>query len=200
MISDKPDKSGKPDKAKGRRQGPRKVSAGYLERAALHYLGRFSTTEANLRAVLERKIRRRNEENAPPTDEQLGWVDAVVAKCVSYGYVDDATYARSRVDTLIRKGKPTRMIAQDLRYKGVPTEIADVTMRAINEDNERDPDRQAAAAYVRRRRFGAFRRADRDVEGKLDKEKAAMMRAGFSYGLVAEMLSLSEDEILDLLP
>ncbi len=190
----------KPDKPKGRRQGPRKVSEGYLERAALHYLGRFSTTEANLRAVLERKIRRRNEENAPPTEEQRGWVDTVVAKCVSYGYVNDETYARSRVESLIRKGKPTRMIAQDLRYKGVPAEIGEAALRAVGEDDDKDADRQAAAAYVRRRRFGAFRRADRDVEGKLEKEKAAMMRAGFPYGLVAEMLSLSEDEILNLLP
>ncbi len=190
----------KPDKPARRRQGPKKVSEGYLERAALHYLGRFSTTEANLRAVLERKIRRRNEDNTSPTDEQRGWVDAVVAKCVSYGYVNDDTYARSRVESLIRKGKPTRMIAQDLRYKGVPADIAEAALRAVGEDDDRDADRQAAAAYVRRRRFGAFRRADRDVEGKLDKEKAAMMRAGFPYGLVAEMLSLSEDEILDLLP
>jgi len=199
VITGKPDKP-KPDKAKARRQGPRKVSEGYLERAALHYLGRFSSTEANLRAVLERKIRRRNEENAPPTDEQRGWVDTVVAKCVSYGYVNDETYARSRVESLIRKGKPTRMIAQDLRYKGVPAGIAEAALRAVGEEDDRDADRQAAAAYVRRRRFGAFRRADRDVEGKLEKEKAAMVRAGFPYGLVAEMLALSEDEILDLLP
>jgi len=191
---------GKEEKPNTRKQGRRKVSEGYLERAALHYLGRFATTEANLRAVLERKIRRRNEDSAPPTDEQRGWVDTVVAKCVRYGYVDDATYARSRVEALIRKGKPTRMIAQDLRYKGVPSNIAEAALNEAREDGDVDADRQAAAAYVRRRRFGSFRRADRDVEGKLEKEKAAMMRAGFSYGLVAEVLAMSEDEILELLP
>lgn len=190
----------KQDSRQRRRQGPRKVSEGYLERAALHYLGRFATTEANLRKVLERKIRRRNEDNAAPSDEQRGWVDAVVAKCVRYGYVDDANYARSRVEALIRKGKPTRMIAQDLRYKGVPAEIADAALNDVRDEGDQDADRQAAAAYVRRRRFGAFRRPDRDVEGKLDKEKAAMMRAGFSYGLVAEMLAMTEDEIMEMLP
>ncbi|NVJ96818.1 MAG: RecX family transcriptional regulator [Alphaproteobacteria bacterium] len=189
-------------KARGGRapRGPKKVSEAYLERAALHYLGRFSSTEANLRAVLERKIKRRTMENAPPTDEQRGWIDTVVAKCVRYGYVDDAAYARQRVEMLVRRGKPTRMITQDLRYKGVPEAIATAALREFDAEADEDADRQAAAAYVRRRRFGAFRRADRNTEDKLEKEKAAMMRAGFSYSLVKDMLEASEDELMAMLP
>lgn len=184
----------------GARKGPKKVSEAYLERAALHYLGRFSSTEANLRAVLERKIRRRNEDNAAPTDEQRGWVDTVVAKCVRYGYVDDANYARSRIDALVRKGKPVRMIVQDLRYKGVPSDIAEAALNELRQDEDRDADRQAAAAYARRRRFGPFRRADRNADEKIEKEKAAMMRAGFSFSLIKETLEATEEELLDLLP
>lgn len=181
--------------------GKRKVSAAYLERAALHYLGRFSSTEANLKKVLERKVRRRNEENAPATAEQLGWIEDVTAKCVRYGYVDDTTYARNRVEALVRKGKPVRTIQQDLRYKGVPREIADRALREFyNANEEVDTDRQAAAAYARRRRFGPFRRADRDTEDKREKEKASMMRAGFGYSLTVETLEASEDALLDLLP
>lgn len=177
------------------------MSAAYLERAALHYLGRFSSTEANLKKVLERKVRRRNEESAPATAEQLGWIDDVTAKCVRYGYVDDATYARSRVEALVRKGKPVRTIQQDLRHKGVPSEIATRVLREYDSaSDEVDMDRQAAAAYARRRRFGPFRRADRDTEDKREKEKASMMRAGFGYSLTMETLSASEDELLALLP
>ncbi|NVJ69150.1 MAG: RecX family transcriptional regulator [Alphaproteobacteria bacterium] len=184
----------------GARKGPKKVSEAYLERAALHYLGRFSSTEANLRAVLERKIRRRNEDNAAPTDEQRRWVDTVVAKCVRYGYVDDTNYARSRIDALVRKGKPVRMIVQDLRYKGVPSDIAEAALNELRQDEDRDADRQAAAAYARRRRFGPFRRADRNADEKIEKEKAAMMRAGFSFSLIKETLEATEEELLDLLP
>jgi len=180
---------------------PRKVSAAYLERAALHYLGRFSSTEANLRKVLERKVRRRNEDNAPPNAEQLGWIDEVAAKCVRYGYVDDAAYARSRVEALVRKGKPERTIQQDLRYKGVPNEVVAHALREYDAAREDvDTDRQAAAAYARRRRFGPFRRADRDSDDKREKEKASMMRAGFGYSLTVETLEASEDELLALLP
>lgn len=189
-------------KKRGRAPGaPRKVSAAYLERAALHYLGRFSSTEANLRKVLERKVRRRNEDNAPPNSEQLGWIDDVTAKCVRYGYVDDAAYARSRVEALVRKGKPVRTIQQDLRYKGVPNDVAAHALREFDDvRDDVDTDRQAAAAYARRRRFGPFRRADRDSDDKREKEKASMMRAGFGYSLTVETLEASEDDLLALLP
>lgn len=190
-------KEKKYDRAK---RGPKKVSESYLERAAIHYLGRFSSTEANLRAVLERKIKRRTMDNAPPTDEQTGWIDAVVTKCIRYGYVDDQAYARQRVEMLVRRGKPTRMIGQDLRHKGVPEAVATAAIREFDEEAGEDADRQAAAAYVRRRRFGAFRRLDRNTEDRLEKEKASMMRAGFSYGIVREILEASEDEIMALLP
>ena len=175
------------------------VSEAYLERAAAHYLGRFASTHANLMKVLERKVRRRNEENAPATAEQLGWVRTVADQCVEYGYVDDALYARQRLTGLLRKGKPLRMIAQDLRYKGVPDDIAQEALSEASNDEDKDMDLFAAAAYVRRRRFGAFRRAEYDVAEKREKEKAAMMRAGFSYGMVVKILSASEDELFSLL-
>lgn len=196
-FEEEPD--GPAKKPQKRRPGPKKVSESYLERAALHYLGRFSSTEANLHAVLERKVRRRNEDHKGPSPEQIGWIEAVVKKCVGYGYVDDTNYARSRADALIRKGKPPRIIAQDLRHKGVPSDIAEATLSALDDEEGPSADRRAAAAYIRRRRFGPFRRADRQVDNKLEKEKAAMMRAGFSYGLVAELLEADEDQLLELL-
>jgi regulatory protein len=182
---------------KAEAQRARKVSAAYLERAALHYLGRFASTEANLRKVLERKVRRRNEDGAAPSAEQQGWIDTVAAKCVRYGYVDDAAYARNRVEALVRKGKPVRMIAQDLRHKGVPEDIGRAALQAFGDAHDDvETDEKAAAAYAKRRRFGPFRRADRDTPEKREKEKAAMMRAGFSYRLTQETLAASEEELL----
>ncbi len=178
----------------------KKVTEAYLERAALHYLGRFSATEAHLRQVLERKVRRRNEENAPASVEQLGWIAAVAQKCVRLGYVDDEIYARSRFESLLRKGKAKRLIKQDLRHKGVPAEVVSKVLAEAEEDPDADLNLSAAAAYVKRRRFGAFRRADRMSEEKIEKEKASMMRAGFSYGIISRVLESTEEEILELLP
>lgn len=186
---------------KKRESGPRKVSEGYLERAAIHYLGRFSSTEDNLRRVLERKVRRRNEGHASPTEEQSRWISNVIEKCVKYGYVDDEVYARQRAGSLLRKGKPPRHILQDLRFKGVDAETAAAAVDNLEGDDEApDVTRQAAAAYIRRRRFGPFRRALQDPSEKREKEIAAMMRAGFQYGIVVELLDAEEEELLALLP
>jgi regulatory protein len=175
------------------------VTEAYLERAALHYLERFSSTEANLCRVLERKVRRRLEGESP-TREHISWIEACAAKCVKLGYVDDGRYAIVRFESLLRKGKPLRTIGQDLRYKGVSQELVAEILSAAREDEDKDPDLQAAAAYVRRRRFGPFRRPDRMTDDKIEKEKAAMMRAGFSYQLVKRVMEATEDELVSLLP
>lgn len=190
-----------PKKNEADRGKPRKkVSAGYLERAALHYLGRFSSSEKNLRDVLGRKIRRRNEGHAPPTAEQAAWVDEVVAKCVRFGYVNDTAYAEQRAELLLRRGKPARSIAQDLRQKGIAPDIIETILSALDDDEDTTLDRRAAAAYVKRRRFGAFRREDiPDIDAKYQKELAAMARVGFGFDLSREILALSREEISDLL-
>lgn len=172
----------------------KKVTAGYLERAALHYLGRFSSSEKNLKDVLCRKIRRRNEDGRAPSDEQVQWVDDVVAKCRKYGYVDDARYARQRAESLLTRGKPVRMISMELARKGISETLRKTVLAELCEDDEIDPDHKAAAAYVRRRRFGPFRRQDAP-EDKFDKELASMARAGFSYDLARKTLILSIEEI-----
>ena len=193
---EQPDKGTKlnPDKKK-----KKKVSEAYLERAALHYLGRFSSSEHNLSEVLQRKVRRRNEGFAPANDQQRQWIDAVVAKCVRYGYVDDAQYAKQRAYGLLRKGKPARIILQDLRHKGVAEDLAAQVMRDLSEISGAGLDNRAAAAYVKRRRFGPFRRESAASQEKREKEIAAMMRAGFRFDLVQTTLDMSEEEIIGLL-
>ncbi|MBL4790960.1 MAG: RecX family transcriptional regulator, partial [Kordiimonadaceae bacterium] len=146
----------------------------------------------------ERKVRRRNEESAAPTTEQLGWIDAVADKCVEYGYVDDVNYAKQRFTSLLRKGKPLRVISHDLAYKGVPQDIVTELMAHAAEDPDKDLNLVAAAAYVRRRRFGPYRRVAA-AEDKVEKEKAAMLRAGFPYRMVEQVLASSEEEIIKLL-
>ena len=182
---------------------PKKVTAGYLERAALHYLGRFSSSESNLHQLLERKVRRRNENHAPATEEQQARISDVVRKCVGYGYVDDKRYAAQRAEMLLRRGKPVRTIKQDLRHKGISVEISAEVLGELEGEEPDAVDRKAAAAYIKRRRFGAFRRETGDdsalLAAKRNKELASMARAGFGYSLANEMLNLPQDGIIDLL-
>lgn len=190
------------NKAEKGTKKPKKVTVGYLERAALHYLGRFSSSEKNLHDVLVRKVRRRNESFAPPSEEQFGWIHDVVQKCIRYGYVNDQSYAQQRAELMLRRGKPSRTIAQDLRHKGIAGEIIEAVLAQLAEESDVGSDRRAAANYIRRRRFGPFRRELPDaeaVQAKLDKEIAAMARAGFGYSLASELLAMDEESLMELL-
>jgi regulatory protein len=196
----------------------KKVSAGYIERAALHYLGRFSSSEANLRAVLERKVRRRNQANNNDSDENyshkgddintehMSWIDDVVSKCVKYGYIDDVRYADERSRGLLRKGKPLRTIKLDLVSKGISPEVISNAIAALElhetiEGKEIDADLFAAISFVKRRRFGPFRREMSDIDAnlKFKKELASMARIGFGFDLAKKVLKMEEGEALEFL-
>lgn len=194
--------SGEKDRKPNAKKGPKKVSAAYLERAALHYLGRFSSSKANLKAVLVRKVRRRNEGFATPSSEQMAWIEDVVAKCERYSYVDDERYAQQRAESMLQRGKPARAISMDLKQKGISEETVGCVLTGLEAEGAADINKAAAAAFVKRRRFGCFRRAIEDPEAltkKKEKELGSMARAGFGFELCKEMLLLSEEEITDLL-
>ena len=193
-----------------KKQSPKKVTAGYIERAALHYLGRFSSSEANLRSVLTRKIRRRNKALTPEDDavtaEQSSWLDDVVAKCVRYGYVNDESYGKERAKSLLKKGKPPRTIKQDLLFKGIASDLVGEILLALSSavgDNETgiSADLYAAVSFIKRRRFGPFRRemTSDQISVKEQKELASMARAGFSFELSRKVLDMVEEEALAVL-
>lgn len=183
----------------GKARRARPVSEEWLERAALHYLGRYAATRARLVEVLIRKVRRRHEDDAPPSAEEAGWVEAVADRCVELGYVDDAAYARARAATLLRKGKPGRAIAADLRHRGIGEEGVVEALEKIDTDENAGLDRRAAAALARRRRFGAFGTGKDQSDDRRRKELGAMMRAGFSYSLAVEILDMEEEALRELL-
>src|SRR5690348_16367862 len=101
------------------RRGPRRVDAGYLERAALHYLGRYASSSANLKRVLMRKVQR--SAAAHGTDPEAGarLVEALVERYVGAGLVDDRAYAAQKAQSLARRGTSRHGIRGRLALKGV---------------------------------------------------------------------------------
>lgn len=175
---------------------PRPVTERYLENAATFYLGRYASCEENLKRVLERKVRKRNEGNAAPTPQQLGWIDATAAKCVRLGLVDDAQYALARVFSLHRSGKSERMIRGTLKQKGVGEDKIDAAMKALKAEKGEALEFDAALAYAKRRRFGPFRTRPGDAD-KRRKELASFARAGYGFGLAHKIVEASDLGALD---
>ena len=173
----------------------RPVTEAYLERAALHYLGRFGATKARLRQVLEEKIRRR-QLGERATDEHKGWIDALIIKCERYGYVDDRLYAEQRLNSLFRRGKTVRVIEQDLRQKGVEASVLQSLLQNFK-DTQPDAAFQAALHYARRRRFGPYYTRGTLDEQTHKKQRDAMMRAGFRYDDISRILTATVPEDLE---
>ena len=160
---------------------PRPVSLAYLDRAALAYLERYASSSENLRRVLTRKIEKRCRLRGEDPAPFLPLVDEVVRRAIGGGYLDDQRYAEGRVAALRRRGGSTRGIAAKLRAKGVDPSAIGAALASHETD-----DAGAAWAFARRRRLVPYRTAERaERRGKDAREKdlAALMRAGFSYGL-----------------
>jgi regulatory protein len=164
------------------RKPPRQVTAAYLQRAAMAYLERYSSSRENLRRVLRRKVdnrcRLRGEDPAPFAP----LIDDVVEKSLRIGLIDDTRYAEARVASLRRRGGSARAIQAKLAAKGLDRETVAAALQA-----EQGNEEAAAFAYARRRRLGPFRVKDRNTFRERD--MAALARAGFGFDLVRRVMS-----------
>jgi regulatory protein len=181
----------------------KKIDSQYVSNAAFYYLGRFNSTEANLRKVLERKIIKRRgvseEHGYSLNDDEHRLIEDAVRKCHSYGYLNDQRYAEDRAQTLLHRGKPLRQIGADLKQKGVGDDVLSAVLANLDQSAP-DTDRFAAARYAKRRRFGAFKSArTEDISDVDEKQLAAMARAGFSYETAKEILSADLDILHEIL-
>jgi regulatory protein len=165
MRSNRPSKIRKPLDAEG------------LDRLALHYVGRYATTQAKLADYLRRKVRERGwaGENAPD-------VDAIVKRCAALGYVDDRAFAESKSTALSRRGYGERRIDAALKNAGIAPDIAQDVMP------DDDAALAAADAYARRKRIGSYGPPVTDPKVR-QRQFAAMIRAGHSFDLAKRFMN-----------
>ncbi|MFK7992005.1 MAG: regulatory protein RecX [Sandaracinaceae bacterium] len=165
------------------RRAPKPAKEPYLERVALWYLERYGGSEAQLRRVLRKRVWRSVQELDTDPEEGAAAVEAVVAKLIRQGWLDDRKYAESRVRVLRKRGKSARAIRSALRQRGVDSAIIDALLA------EGTDDLAAAREVVRRRRLGPFR-DDEKRELMRQKDLAKLARAGFSYDIARRALEL----------
>lgn len=174
------------DDGKQVRKVPRKVTPAYLQRAAMAYLERYSSSAENLRRVLRRKVQKRCRLRGEDPAEFHEAIDEVVAKSLRIGLVDDTRYAQARVATLRRRGGSARAIQAKLAAKGIDRDTIAEALETEEGDEE-----TAALAFARRRRLGPFRPGERTPYR--DKDLAAMARAGFRFDVARRVID-AEDE------
>jgi regulatory protein len=165
-----------------------------LHAAALAHLARYATTKAGLRRVLLRRIERWARaagagEMEPETVSSAAAaarqaVPIVVARLAADGAVDDASFAASRAQKLIRGGRSRHAVAAHLAARGIDAATA---RAALPEDT--DTELAAALALARRRHLGPFRTAVADA-ATVRRELGVLARAGFPHRVAACALGM----------
>lgn len=191
------------DRARRHEDRPKKpADPAYLERAALYYLERFATTRGHLALVMRRKIRRRGLAEGVTDTEAEQWIATLVDKMVRLGFVDDMTFAQSRAQSLLARGKPMRAIRYGLAEKSVPQDMIDQVLEDLA-GSAGDTDLLAAIRYVRRRRIGPARldpSGDAEARRKAhQRDMAALARTGFSFDVAKKVLAVEGASGLDAL-
>ena len=174
------------------------ITAKYLQNAATFYLERYPSTAEGLRRVLTRRVAKAKMAEAPIIDNVRQTIDAIVAKFVDAGVIDDQAFAQTKARALHRRGTSTRLTHQKLRLAGIDADTLDKAMAGLDQELDTDPSQrewQAAVALARRRRLGPFRPKDRaDNRGR---DLAVMARGGFDYQLAKKVIDAADPDSLD---
>ena len=176
------------------------LSHQYIYAVAHRYLERYASTEANLKFILQRKVRRiiTGSETENDLSEQSDiWIDEIVEQYLKQNIVNDRLYAKARAHALINSGNSIAVIKNKLRLKGVSTDLINETIEQASQDNP-NINLQSAIKYARKRRFGSFRLREKG-ENTDKKESGAMARAGFSYAETKQVLKATREEFEDIL-
>ena len=164
-----------------------------LENKALHYLGRYASSEANLRQILKRFAMRKCQPTDADADADDAFrqileteIDALITRYRALGYIDDRGFALGRARAMRARGASTRRIIQTLKAKGVDAEVA---AEIIADEEDTNTDDAAARIYAQRRRLGQYASPTSQAKPNWkDRHLASMMRAGFNYATAKSAL------------
>jgi regulatory protein len=170
------------------------ITARYLHNAAASYVERYPSSADKLRRILQRRVLRARFAEAPVMDDVERAIDAIVAKFVAAGVIDDKAFAETKARALHRRGTSGRMTRHKLRLAGIDDETLDEALAGLDRELDSDPaerEWRAAVALARRRRLGPFRKAEARAEHRL-RDLAALSRAGFAYALAEKVIDSEE--------
>jgi regulatory protein len=102
------------------------------------------------------------------------------------GYVDDRAYAEALVGRRLRQGRGRSLIGRELGHKGLPDEVVDAAVGAVDAEDELASATELAGKLVRRH-------AAEPEARRRDKVLAALARRGFPSGTARRALALAAE-------
>ena len=172
-----------------RRKPQKKITPQRLKNIGLYYLKRFESSVENLRSVLRRRIDAYARENPEwNKHEAYQWAEDVLAEFERLHYLDDARFTEIKVRNYLSAGKPARYIQNKLRTKG----IDDAQIESVLAEEEYNPF-EMALKLAKRKKIGPYRDEDARREFR-QKDMGVLVRAGFDYDTVCEVLNYTIEE------
>ena len=172
-----------------------------LENKALHYLGRYASTEARLKDVLGRFAKRKMADEEPQRMAKL--IDDMVKSCREKGYVNDQTFAEQKTASLRRQGASRLQIKRKLYERGVASDVISQAIADHDDDQDHDVEVEAALIYARKRRLGPYRKPPvgqtEMKDGWRDRHYASLARAGYSAKTVGIIMALDDSDAAETL-
>jgi len=166
-----------------------------LERAAATYLERYPSSAENLRRVLMRRVAKAARVDADQAVEGIALVEALIARYLAAGLLDDGHYAEHRAAGLARGGASRYRIRGKLMQKGVARDAIERAIVTLDDRGE-GSEREAAAALIRKKRLGPYRAAEARAASR-QKDVAALARAGFALDLARRLLGAPDVAALE---
>lgn len=167
-----------------KKREPKKITPQRLKNIALYYLKRFDSSIDNLRQVLRRRVN--DYAYYHPEwikQDAYQWIEDLLVDFERYGYLDDQRYTEIKVKNYVAAGKSARYIVGKLKQKGV----SESCVAEFLEQQEYNPF-ETALHFARKKRIGPFRAEEKREEYR-QKDLGALLRAGFDYETVLEVLS-----------
>ncbi len=174
----------------------KKITKQRLKNIGLYYLERFESSVQNLRDVLKRRVDKYAYENKDFDKAQAyQWIEEVLEEFQKLNYVNDERYAELKIKDYLNAGKPARYIKTKLKAKGVNED--DVEDLLSKEDY--DP-KEMALKFAKKKKIGPYRLDFDEQKEFRQKDMGTLLRAGFDYEIVCDILSQNfgteEDELI----
>ena len=171
-----------------KRKPQKKITPVRLKNIGLYYLKRFESSVENLRTVLHRRIDAYARENPEwKKEEAYKWVEEILQEFERLHYLDDARYAEIKIRSYLSAGKPARYIENKLKMKGINSaQISEI----LNEQEYNPFD--MALKLAQRKKIGPYRPQENRREFR-QKDMATLVRAGFDYDVVCDVLNYETD-------
>ena len=167
-----------------RKRPAKKITPQRLKNIGLYYLKRFESSVENLRSVLQKRVNQYAKENPDfNKQEAYQWVEDVLTEFEKLHYLDDKRFTEIKVRSYLAAGKPARYIQNKLREKG----IANAQIEDMLDDFGYNP-QEMALKLAKRKKIGPFRPDEELRKINRQKDMAALIRAGFDYDVVAEIM------------